>query len=621
MATVNISYFAGAGAQFFDNSGVPLSGGLIYTYASGTTTPAVTYTSSTGVTPNTNPIVLDSAGRSPNEIWLTSSVSYKFILKTSTSVNIGTYDNIPGVNDFTTITAQVATIQAEVDALQIDVGVLEQEVLSDKVNNAFKNSRFDLAKTGAVNVAVDFNPTSNNVDSWYLFQNIVSDCTSAQFPCTDIDDVSYYLRIGRNFGSTQTGSIGGQQALSTADTIKYAGKTVTLSLILKYGVGYSGGAVNIALISSTGTDQSPTIMGSWAGLTTPIGVTQVITGSPVRYVFTATVPATCTQLGFRFYYDPSGTASVDDNLYVTQVDLRVGTATAAQINTKPDRTSFLADMFVNRPVALTAGRLSNLGPSDPFSQCHFIPHLGNLILIGDVYEVIPDGYIATSGGVIATYSSCSIDRVLSQTLAPNTFYYVYVYMLNRVMTLDFSLTPFRPDTANETKIGDPLMTHVGILFTTASSKTRGGARAQTIASYNNAFRVTLVTEVKGPTTATTATQLPDGSILPSGEPTDNFLEWVQYGDTAPRVTAWTTAGNSVNGNTCNLGIGLNSKTVVSGSTQSTRTSSTADRDGFIGCRAQANDQTGYFYAQALGWSNSAGTMQISGAMHADGVEA
>ena len=619
--TVNISYFAGAGAQFFDSNGAPLSGGLIYTYAGGTTTPAVTYTSSTGVTPNTNPIVLDAAGRTPNEIWITSGNSYKFVLQTSTSVNIGTYDDIPAVNDFTTINAQIAVIEAEVTALQTDVSVLQSEVLSDKVNNALKNSRFDLAKTGAVNVDVDNTPTSNNVDSWYLFQNAVSDCTSAQFPCTDIDGVSYYLRIGRNAGSTETGAIGGQQALSTLDSVKYAGKVVTLSLILKYGVGYSGSDVNIALISSTGTDQSPTTMGSWAGFTTPIGQGQLITGSPVRYVFTGTLPADCTQIGVRFYYTPSGTASVDDNLYVTQVDLRVGTATLAEIDAKPDRTPFLQDMFVNRPVALTAGRLSNLGASDPFSQCHLVPHAGNLILIGDVYEVIPDGYIASSGGVIANYNSCSIDRVLNQTLTPNTFYFVYVYMLNRVMTLDFSQTPYRPDTANETKIGDPLMTHVGILYTTASSKTRGGARAQTIASYNNAFRVTLETQVTGPTTATTVTQLPDVGILPSGEPQCNFLEWVQYGDTAPRVTAWTTAGNSVSGNTCNLGIGLNSKTVVNGFYQSTRTGSTANRDGFIGCRASPTDATGYYYAQALGWSDSAGTMQIDGVMHADGVEA
>ena len=95
----NISAFAGAGAQFFDSNGDPLSGGLLYVYTAGTTTPVTTWTSNSGAVANTNPIVLDSAGRTPNEIWLNSGVTYKFVLKTSTGTLIGTYDNIPAIDD------------------------------------------------------------------------------------------------------------------------------------------------------------------------------------------------------------------------------------------------------------------------------------------------------------------------------------------------------------------------------------------------------------------------------------------------------------------------------------------------------------------------------------------
>jgi hypothetical protein len=101
---VNLSMFAGAGAQFFDNNGVILSGGLIYTYAAGTTAPQATYTTSTGSAAHTNPIMLDSAGRVPSgEIWLTTGATYKFILKTSLGVQIGSYDNISSVNDFAAV--------------------------------------------------------------------------------------------------------------------------------------------------------------------------------------------------------------------------------------------------------------------------------------------------------------------------------------------------------------------------------------------------------------------------------------------------------------------------------------------------------------------------------------
>jgi microcystin-dependent protein len=93
MPTVNLSSLAGSGTQFFDDSGTPLAGGLIYTYAAGGTTPLVTYTSSSGLVAHPNPIILDSAGRI-NEIWIAEGTSYKFVLKSSTNVTIGSFDNL-----------------------------------------------------------------------------------------------------------------------------------------------------------------------------------------------------------------------------------------------------------------------------------------------------------------------------------------------------------------------------------------------------------------------------------------------------------------------------------------------------------------------------------------------
>ena len=97
--SVNLSLLGGAGWQFFTDNGTPLAGGLLYTYLAGTSTAATTYTTSAGNVPNSNPIVLNSAGRVQTEIWLTQGVSYKFVLKTSAFITIGTYDNIAGAAD------------------------------------------------------------------------------------------------------------------------------------------------------------------------------------------------------------------------------------------------------------------------------------------------------------------------------------------------------------------------------------------------------------------------------------------------------------------------------------------------------------------------------------------
>jgi hypothetical protein len=96
---VNLSPVAGAAAQFFDNSGQVLTGGKLYTYLAGTTTPVATYTSVSGVTAHPNPIILNAAGRVPDsgEVWLSGGVSYKFLLKDTNDVLIATYDNIYGL--------------------------------------------------------------------------------------------------------------------------------------------------------------------------------------------------------------------------------------------------------------------------------------------------------------------------------------------------------------------------------------------------------------------------------------------------------------------------------------------------------------------------------------------
>jgi len=104
---VNLSPVGGVAGQFFDNNGDPLVGGKLFTFAAGTTTPQVTYTSASGTTPNSNPIILNGGGRVPAEIWLTDGLQYKFVLYSSTNQLIGSWDNIVGINsNFVNFTSQ-----------------------------------------------------------------------------------------------------------------------------------------------------------------------------------------------------------------------------------------------------------------------------------------------------------------------------------------------------------------------------------------------------------------------------------------------------------------------------------------------------------------------------------
>lgn len=85
--------------QFFDNAGHVLNGGKIFSYAAGTTTPQDTFTDNTGGTPNANPMILGTNGIFAGAIWLTSQLTYKFVITDSNNNPMATIDNVSGIND------------------------------------------------------------------------------------------------------------------------------------------------------------------------------------------------------------------------------------------------------------------------------------------------------------------------------------------------------------------------------------------------------------------------------------------------------------------------------------------------------------------------------------------
>lgn len=73
-----------------NNDGTPISGGLVYTYYAGTTTPLSLYTSQDKSASCTNPIVLNSEGRATAY----GDGAYKFVLYDASGVLISTIDNV-----------------------------------------------------------------------------------------------------------------------------------------------------------------------------------------------------------------------------------------------------------------------------------------------------------------------------------------------------------------------------------------------------------------------------------------------------------------------------------------------------------------------------------------------
>ena len=89
-----------ANEQQVDANGSPVSGGKLWTYIAGTSTPATTYTDDTGATQQANPIILNSLGVPASPVWLQGGRTYKLVFQDANGVQTRpTIDDVTGIND------------------------------------------------------------------------------------------------------------------------------------------------------------------------------------------------------------------------------------------------------------------------------------------------------------------------------------------------------------------------------------------------------------------------------------------------------------------------------------------------------------------------------------------
>jgi hypothetical protein len=99
--------------QYFDNAGLPLAFGCVFTYQVGTTTPLASYTDHTGTVQNANPVILDASGFASNGssrvgIFIQAGAAYTVKVASSGGTNcasgstITTTDGIGGGTSQTT---------------------------------------------------------------------------------------------------------------------------------------------------------------------------------------------------------------------------------------------------------------------------------------------------------------------------------------------------------------------------------------------------------------------------------------------------------------------------------------------------------------------------------------
>ena len=204
-------------SQFFANNGTFLSNGLLYSYVAGSTTPAPTYTDSTGGTANTNPIVLNARGEC--SVWVPGNTGYKFVLTDSAGNTIWTRDQV--------FNAQLLSLYAGVDtgsvnayqiAFSSPVGTLQNGLVLYWIPANNNNSA-----AGASTLAVSL----NNGLSYQTPVTIVNPNGSAigsnQIVAGQTTTVMYYagtfqLISNGNFTGNTIGTFGTETPIASAAT-------------------------------------------------------------------------------------------------------------------------------------------------------------------------------------------------------------------------------------------------------------------------------------------------------------------------------------------------------------------------------------------------------------------
>jgi hypothetical protein len=195
--------------------------------------------------------------------------------------------------------------------------------------NAIINGGMDIWQRGT-SVAASASTTPYTADRWQLKNNASQAMTvsrQATNDTTNLPNIQYCARIQRNSGQTGTTVYYFANQFESVNSIPLAGKTVTLSFYARSGADFSptSSLIGVTLYGGTGTDQN-IITGSYTGGANIATQNSTLTTTWQRFTMTGTVPATVTEISVYFAATPTGTASTNDYMEITGVQLEVGSS-------------------------------------------------------------------------------------------------------------------------------------------------------------------------------------------------------------------------------------------------------------------------------------------------------
>jgi len=189
--------------------------------------------------------------------------------------------------------------------------------------NAIINGGFDIWQRGTSFALGAPSASQYSADRWLVYSPATSQHTASR-QTAGLDGFRFALRFQRNSGSTNTNLTGLYYGGETAESVRFANQSVTLSFYARRGANYSptANALSASIITGTGTDQN--IINGWTGASTIGNASVTLSTTWTRFTVTATVGSTATQLGVFFNSVSTGTAGANDWYEITGVQLEAG---------------------------------------------------------------------------------------------------------------------------------------------------------------------------------------------------------------------------------------------------------------------------------------------------------
>ena len=258
----------------------------------------------TGVTAGTG----ISGGGTSGTVTITNSMATEIAAKGDLIVGTGsaTFDNLTAGSNGETIVADSST----------STGLRYQTAYN---GNAIINGGMDIWQRGTSFTAASV----YTADRWFKGSQ-TSWTTSRQ--TSGLTGFQYSMRFQRDSGNSNATGCLMFYNLETADALRFADKTVTVSYYAKAGANYSptSSAFIQRLYTGTGTDQRRDQSTGFTGETTVVDSSVTLTTSWQRFQFTASIGSTATEIAIALGFTPTGTAGAADFAEITGIQLEVG---------------------------------------------------------------------------------------------------------------------------------------------------------------------------------------------------------------------------------------------------------------------------------------------------------